>query len=70
MRLEVDGQVFSVAGRPERPGQYDYTWVSGRNPGYGFSSARSDAAPPTTAEHVAAIRGFLAQIDPETGYIG
>ncbi|WP_327003060.1 hypothetical protein OHA72_49600 [Dactylosporangium sp. NBC_01737] len=69
MRLEVDGEVFDVTARPGRPGQHDYTWISGRDPGYGFSSARSDRQPPTTAEHVAAIRNFLAQIDPETGHI-
>jgi hypothetical protein len=70
IRLEVDGQVFDISPRSGRPGQYDYTWISGRDPRYGFTSARSDGEPSTTAEHVEAIRGFLAQVDPETGYIG
>ena len=69
IRLDVDGEAFEVATRPGHPGQYDYTWIMGRDPGYGFTSARSDGEPPTTAEHVEAIRGFLAQIDPETGHI-
>jgi pimeloyl-ACP methyl ester carboxylesterase len=69
-RLEVDGQVFDVAARHDRPGQYDYAWISGQNPGYGFSSGRSDGGPSTMVDHEAAIRTFLSQLDPETGYIG
>jgi hypothetical protein len=69
IHLEVDGEVFTVAARTGRPGQYDYTWISGRDPEYGFTSARSDGQPSTKAEHMAAIRSFLAQIDPETGYL-
>ncbi|WP_281385815.1 hypothetical protein [Nocardioides luti] len=38
-RLVVDGEVFDVR-RSGRRGQVDLTWVSGPNPGYGFSSAR------------------------------
>jgi hypothetical protein len=68
-RIEVDGEVFEVTERDGRPGQYDYTWVSGRDPQYGFSSARSDGSPATTAEHVESIRTFLTQVDPETGYL-
>ena len=67
-RIEVDGEVFEVAPRRDRPGQHDYTWISGPNPGYGFSS--SGGLVPTMADHEEAIRTFLAQIDPETGYIG
>jgi hypothetical protein len=54
--------------RPGRPGHYDYIWLSGPDPDYGFTSVRSDGGP-STAEHVKAVRGFLAQIDPETGCI-
>ncbi len=32
-------------------------------------SRRSDHARSTTAEHVEAIRSFLAMVDPVTGYI-
>lgn len=62
-----DGAVFDIVPRPDHPGTYDYTWVSGPNPGYGFSSASSDRSP--AADHERAIRDFLAQIDPETGHI-
>ena len=68
-RLEVDGEAFDVTARRDHPGQYDYTWTSGPNPGYGFSSASSDGRAATTADHEEAIRNFLAQVDPDTGYI-
>ena len=64
-RLEVDGEVFAL--RANEFGGTDYGWLSGPNPGYGFGTS------PTTdlsiEEHMANIRGFLAQIDPATGYI-
>ncbi len=69
VRLEVDGEVFDIATRPDNHGQCDYTWISGRNPGYGFSSVQSDGEPPSHARQVEVIRSFLTQIDPETGYI-
>jgi hypothetical protein len=68
-RIEVDGEVFDVVARPDPPGQVDYTWMSGPNPGYGFSSASSDGGAATRVDHVAAIRSFLSQVDPATGYI-
>ncbi|MCY1143097.1 hypothetical protein OWR29_34310 [Actinoplanes sp. Pm04-4] len=68
-RLEVDGEVFEVEAQPGRSGVHDYKWVSGRDPDYGFTSARSDGSTPTTAEHVEAVRDFLAEIDPDTGYM-
>jgi hypothetical protein len=70
VRVEVDGEVFDVVAREDRPGQYDYAWISGPNPGYGFSSASSDRRSSTMADHRAAIRDFLSQVDPETGFTG
>jgi hypothetical protein len=64
-RLEVDGEVFDL--RPAADGGAHYTWVNGPNPGYGFSIS---PAPNTVDEHRAHIQGFLAMIDPITGYIG
>lgn len=69
VRVEVDGQLFDVRARQDRPGQYDFAWVSGPNPGYGFTSAPSDASPLSMGDLKGAIRRFLAQVDPETGYI-
>ena len=64
--LEVDGEVFEVVYSPTRGSTY--AWLSGPNAGYGFGS--SGPRPATLDDHRAAIRDFLAQIDPETGYIG
>ena len=68
-RVEVDGEVFVIAPRADTPGQFDYTWISGRDPNYGFSEMRSDRATPTMDEFRESIREFLAEIDPETGYM-
>jgi hypothetical protein len=62
--LEVDGEVFAL--RPDQQGGTDYTWVSGSKPGYGFSL--SPTVDTSLEEHRANIRGFLAMIDPATGY--
>ncbi|WP_314424281.1 hypothetical protein [uncultured Microbacterium sp.] len=64
--LTVDGETFDV----DRDGDsIQYSWVSGPRPGYGFAAGRSDGAAPTDDEAVAFIRGFLASIDPATGYV-
>ena len=64
--LEVDGEVFEVVYSSTRGSSY--AWLSGPNAGYGFGS--SGPKPATLDDHRAAIRSFLEQIDPETGYIG
>jgi hypothetical protein len=78
-RLTVDGEVFDV--RPSADGRgFHFDWVSGPNPGYGFSTGgplvfvpdgqqAPAAAPPDDRDLVAHIRLFLEQIDPDTGYI-
>ena len=63
----VDRETFSVSRRDE-DGSNHYDWISGPNPGYGFSVSGS-AEPLSRERHVAAIRGFLAAIDPATGYL-
>lgn len=79
-RLTVDGEVFDVRSNETATGHH-YDWVSGPNPGYGFSTGMpvifvpigDDSVVRTEADaafHVQQIREFLAQIDPETGYIG
>jgi hypothetical protein len=63
-RLTCDGEVFEV--RSDRSRGTHYTWLTGPNPGYGFTAS------PTVdddVQHRSNIRGFLAMIDPETGYI-
>ena len=65
-RLEVDGEMFEVAYSPTRGSSY--AWLSGPNARYGFGS--SGPKPPSLHDHREAIRVFLEQIDPETGFIG
>jgi hypothetical protein len=71
-RLSCDGETFEL--RSDQFGATHYTWLSGPNPGYGFTaSAILPAATPSTIadteQHQTNIRRFLAMIDPETGYI-
>jgi hypothetical protein len=62
--LEVDGEVFEL--RPDGFGGTHYNWISGPNPGYGFSmSPTADSF----EQHQASIRSFLSMVDPATGYI-
>jgi hypothetical protein len=68
-RLEVDGELFEVAVRPGVRSQCDFTWVSGPNPGYGFSSRLSEDRSITRPEMVWMIKDFLAGINPETGFL-
>jgi hypothetical protein len=68
-RVEVEGEVFDVVARRDRPGQYHFAWVSGPNPDYGFSSGASDGREMSNTDIDASIRDFLAQVDPETGFI-
>lgn len=63
--LDVDGERFAVtvgAG-----GDNGYTWLTGPNPGYGFGESGPPDRP--LEDHVRAIRDFLAQVDPDTGYL-
>lgn len=63
-RLACDGEIFEL--RPDKFGGTHYTWLSGPNPGYGFSvSPTAD----DVEEHQTNIRSFLAMIDPRTGYL-
>ncbi|MFE2183979.1 hypothetical protein [Streptomyces sp. NPDC059455] len=67
--LKVDGERFDVATRPGEPGTYDFTWLTGPNPGYGFTTGVHGADSLSTPELEAAARDFLRQVDPETGHI-
>lgn len=64
IRLECDGETFEL--RPDEFGGTHYTWLSGPNPGYGFSTSPT---PDDLEQHLTNIRGFLSMIDPRTGYI-
>lgn len=63
--LEVDGERFAV--RRSTGGGTDYDWLTGPNAGYGFGETGPVRSPD---EHREAIRSFLRQVDPATGFIG
>lgn len=65
-RIVVDGETFDV---DHAGGANHLTWVSGPNAGYGFTLGRSDDTALTEDEARVAARGFLASVDPETGYL-
>lgn len=65
----MDGETFSVRRRPGRLPTYDFDWLSGPSPGYGFSAGPHGATPLTEPQLRAEIRDFLAGVDPETGYL-
>ncbi|MEH0935478.1 hypothetical protein [Micromonospora psammae] len=66
--LTVDGQQFRVRVRAEDPGTYDFDWLSGPHD-YGFGLSRSGDHAMSLPEMEEAVRDFLAQIDPATGYL-
>jgi hypothetical protein len=65
--LEGDGEEFRVSRRADEPGVYDLAWVSGPNDGYGFTVAASDRSTSEPPDFESHIRGFLAQVNPDTG---
>ncbi|WAZ26050.1 hypothetical protein STRCI_007592 [Streptomyces cinnabarinus] len=68
-RITVDGEEFEVEQPPDSPGTYQLTWVSGPDPQYGFGFRTHPPEPVGRAELEEAVRDFLSQIDPATGYI-
>ena len=68
--LHVDGETFEVSPQPGSWNVYELKWVSGPNEGYGFACAAYGSEPMTDLDLEDAIRRFLSQVDPATGYIG
>jgi hypothetical protein len=66
--MTVDGQDFLMRARTGEPGVYDFDWLTGP-PGYGFTAAGYGRSAMGPREAEEAIRNFLAQVDPATGYI-
>lgn len=65
--ITVDGESFHLRTR-DIDGSHHYDWVTGPNAGYGFSTS-GNAEHLQHARHAEAIRGFLASVDPATGYL-
>lgn len=66
-KIVVDGETFTVKRRGR--GNYEYEWISGPNPGYGFASASHPRIELDEEGHRWSLREFLAEIDPVTGYL-
>ncbi len=67
--MVVDGEHFDVRQRVSEPGVYELRWTTGRNQGHGFTTSTSSGEAPNDGELEDAIRTFLLQVDPTTGYI-
>lgn len=63
--MTVDGEHFEVARVNDR--SFDYTWVSGPDPEYGFRATANH--PDATWDHETAIRDFLGTVDPASGHL-
>lgn len=68
LMVTVDGHDFRVRVRTGEPGTYDFDWLSGPHE-YGFGLSGAAGAPMSRAAMEEAIRGFLDEIDPATGYL-
>jgi hypothetical protein len=66
--LVVDGQRFVVTQRAGSAGTYDFDWIS-HPASYGFTIGASLDWRPDQAELAEQIHSFLAEVDPETGYL-
>lgn len=64
-RFVVDGEEFDVV---REGGSIHFTWASGPHANYGFSIGGPDALR-TDDEMRIAVRAFLSDIDPRTGYV-
>ncbi len=66
VRVVVDGESFDVL---RQDGSIHLTWISGPNASYGFSIGETGPTRLTDQELHSAIRAFLSEIDPRTGYL-
>jgi len=69
LSLTVDGECFDVRYDEGQPGAYHFDWLTGPNPGYGFSTRTSSQTRLSRQSLVDGIVQFLAAVDPTTGYI-
>ena len=68
VELVVDGERFVVTRRADSPGTYHFDWIS-HPASYGFTIGTNFEWRPDRAVLTQQIRDFLAEIDPETGYL-
>lgn len=68
VELVVDGETFVVTRRADSPRTFDFDWTS-HPESYGFTVGMNFDWMPDRAELIDQVRSFLAEIDPETGYL-
>ena len=66
--MTVDGHDWVARDRDGQPGTYDVDWLTGPA-GCGVTTGSSDGTSTDEAGMRDAIAGFLAQVDPGTGFI-
>jgi hypothetical protein len=66
--ITVDGQDFRIRVRADDPHTYDFDWLNGPHE-YGFGMSRPAGPAMSRPEMENAVRDFLSQIDPATGYL-
>ena len=66
-KFTVDGETFLVT--KETRGEYRFDWTSGPNSDYWFMTSMYPHGEMTDELIIASIHDFLAEIDPETGYL-
>jgi hypothetical protein len=62
-KVSVDGERFDVRKTGSR---YDYVWLNGKNPGYGFTTVLSEDIPLSEQQLRDSILSFLSDVDPES----
>ena len=68
-RLRPPRRDWLVEQRPDAPGTYHFAWLTGPDAGYGSTLGTSNGSAITKADIRRSIAGFLADIDPGTGYL-
>lgn len=68
-QLTVNGELFEVSYDLNQPGAYHFVWLTGPNPGYGFTSRASSHTRQPQQMLIDSAINFLEQVDPQTGYI-
>lgn len=67
-RITVDGELWEVVERGG--GHYDFTWLSGIDQRYGFTSRIVGPSRPMSTEAMQTqIREFMSNVNPRTGHL-
>jgi len=67
-RIMVDGELWQIRVRGD--GHYDFTWLSGIAPNYGFTARVMSSKDTMSDEAIeASIREFMSNVNPATGHL-